>query len=227
MALNFGSLAETKVVTVNYLRPWNIYENVKFDGIEGPTTGTSANGNEWARYDIKFSCPEGIYKHSLFEPKTDERRTYPNANGHETQLPSELEVAMNLLTLIGSTFNPDGFKKVQENVSKCKDFETVIKLFNKFVGIPETTTSMKLVGRNSDGSVYANLPTFVRINSKDGSCFIPKGCVFGDNLGWSAWELGKIKEYNNAKPTPSPKEDTAVSGLEEESNDSLDDLLDL
>lgn len=240
MALNFGSLATTTVSTISYLKPWNIYENVKFEGIEGPKSGTSASGNEWSRYDIKFSCPDGTYTHSLFEPKDDKQRTFPNQNGHNNYFASPLEEAMNLLALIGITFNPEGFKKVQENVSKCRDFETVIKLFNKCIGTPETTTSMKLVGRNSNGAIYATLPRWTAVSKKlvddkrpwdeesnHYQTFIPRDCVFGNNLGWSAYEMKNVEDYKNAKPTAAPTSDPLEMSEETTDNSELDDLLDL
>ena len=224
-ALNFGTLAETSISTTSYLKAWNIYENVKLESIEGPTTGTSAQGNEWSKYDFTFSCPEGIYKHSLFEPKSAQRPTYKNPDGTERKAPSQLEQTMDFLTLVGMTFNPEGFKKVQAAASKVSSFDQLIAVFKKFVGTPETTTCMKLVGRNNNGAVYATFPNYCVISSKDNKTFIPKDCVFGDALAFTPYEAGKKKEFETSKPTPVKKETNDLSVDTTTEEDDLGDLL--
>lgn len=227
MALNFGTLATTQTTsTSTYLRPYNIYEGVKFAGIEGPVTGTSAQGNSWTAYDFKFECKDGNYSERIFEPteKSTERRTVTNAQGHDSELPSDFERTMAFLAQVGNVFNPDGFKKLQEASSKIKDFTTMINAFKKFIGTPETTTNLKLSGRNSNGTVYASLPTFVRINSKTGEVFTSDNFL-GDKVAFSAWELQKKSEYENAKPTNvSSIKDTSLDSMSNESSDDLDGL---
>ena len=58
-SFNFGGFAEQKVKNTNYLRAYNIYENVKFTGIDEPKTGTSKNGRAWKSWAFHFECPDG------------------------------------------------------------------------------------------------------------------------------------------------------------------------
>lgn len=201
---NFGTLATTQVSNSSaYLRPWNIYSDVKFEGVEGPTSGVSQAGTKWEKYEFVFSSPDGKYTESIFTPvagKSNIRGKFTNSEGHEVELPSEFERTMAFIAQVGNTFNPDGYKILQEKSSKIKDFATLIQVFNKVIGQPDVKTNLKLVGKeSSDGKVYAKLPTFVRINSKTGEAFTSDNFV-GDNVAFTAWELGKKKDYDNAKP---------------------------
>lgn len=228
--LDFGSLATTQAVsTNNRLRAWNIYENVKFDGIEGPVTGTGQTGNEWKAYDFKFSCPEGIYVERIFEPteKSIERRSFPNANGHDVEMPSDWERTRSFIAQLVAVYNPEGYKVLQENSSKIKSFEQMIALVSKLMEGCDTTTSLKLAGRNNNGTVYATLPRFVSINSKTHECYTSDNFV-GDKVAFSAWELKQKNSYESAKPTEMT--DTGVASLSEDtpvaSNDEdIDSLL--
>ena len=228
---DFGSFAkETSVSSNNYLRPYSVYENVKFAGIEGPTSGTSANGNDWTRYDFIFSCPDGTYKESVFAPNNPEKDTQrskvTNANGHETELPSNFERTMEFLKYVGKTFNPAGLEKLQKVSGKIGSFAEFIEAFKKCIGTPDTTTTMKLGGRVNQGSVYAALPNYLAVNSKTGEVFI-RDHVFGDKVALSAWELSKKKEYESAKPTDMSKKKNNIN-KESNSDDSqsVDSLLD-
>lgn len=214
MALNFGSLATTQTSSSsNYLRPWNIYSEVKFGGVEGPFSGTSAKGNSWTAYDFKFESKDGNYTERIFEPveASTERRKVTNNQGHESELPSDFERTMAFLAQVGNVYNPEGFKKLQAASSKVSSFGQLIEVFKKCIGTPDTTTNLKLAGRNSNGTVYAGLPTFVRINGKTGEVFTSDNFL-GDKVAFSSWELSKKAEYENAKPT-TPKSDPALDSV--------------
>ena len=204
MTLNFGTLATTQTSSSNlHLRPYNIYEGVKFAGIEGPITGTSAQGNSWKAWDFKFECSEGTYSERIFDPsigKGAERNEVKRNDGTVAKLPSDWERTQAFLAQVGHTYNPEGFAKVQENAGKVSSFEQLIELFKKCIGQPTVTTNLKLTGRNNNGSVYASLPTFVRINSSTGEVFTSDNFL-GDKVAFSSWEKSKKTEYENAKPT--------------------------
>lgn len=217
MALNFGSLATTQASSSsNYLRPWNIYSDVKFVGVEGPVTGNTQNGGTWKAWDFKFSCPEGNYSERIFEPteKSAERRKVQNANGHETELPSDFDRTMAFIAQVGNTFNPTGYKKLQEVSSKIQNFDQMIACIQKYIGTPDTTTNLKLAGKtNQSGTTYASLPTFVRINGKTGEVFTSDNFV-GEKVAFSTWEKGKKEEYESAKPTTPVKKETKQDDLD-------------
>jgi hypothetical protein len=59
---------------------------------------------------------------------------------------------------------------------------------------------IKLLGRNSNGTVYAALPSCCGL-TKEGERFPINIFSNEDNFNWSAYELQKQSEYKNAKPT--------------------------
>lgn len=236
---DFGNLGSLETETSNlYLKPWNVYENVKFDGVEGPKSGTSVNGTSWEAYDLKFSCPDGKFTHKMFTPvegKSNVRPKFKNKEGHEVEGPSEFEKDKYLLAQIGATFNKEGWIKLTDKLAKTKGitFKILMEGFSKLIGTPETTTKMKLVGKtNSKGGTMASVPNIVRIDSKTGRVYVSDNFV-GDKVALSAWELGKKAEYEKAKPTSISENKSDNFNLSEEkeselemSDSEVNDLLD-
>lgn len=221
---NFGSFAaDTTVSSSNYLRPYSIYEDVKFDGVDGPTSGTSASGNEWTRYDVKFSCPEGNYKESIFAPtqKSLERRILTNASGHESEVPSDFERTVEFFKYVIRVYNPTGYDKFISVLPKLSTFEQFIEAFKKCMGNPTTTTKLKLGGSTRSGRTYAAIPNFLAVNSQTKATFI-RDQFLGDKVALSAWELNKKKEYESATPT---KMTETVKNQPVASDDSNYDIL--
>jgi len=203
MALNFGSVANVSISTSNRLRPWEIYNDVKFEGIEETSVKGKKDPNaEFKVYDFKFSCPDGIYTERIFEPneKSTERRKFPNANGHESEVPSDFERTLKFAQLLVLTYNPDKFPAFSAACSKITTFDKFIEILNKVLADSPIKTKLKLAGKNTGGTVYAALPTFVRINGTTGECFISDPFI-GDKVAWSPWEFNKKKAYETAAPT--------------------------
>ncbi len=220
---NFGSFAaETTVSSSNYLRPYTIYDNVKFDGIDGPVTGTSANGNNWTRYDIKFSCSEGTYKESIFAPtqKSLERRTVTNSNGHESILPSDFERTVEFFKYVIRNYNPAGYDKFVAVLPKLSTFDQFIEAFKKCIGNPTTTLKFKLGARNNNGRTFAAIPNFLAINSQTNTVFI-RDQFLGDKVTLSAWELNKKKELESAKPTKMAETVATQSAVADDIDDDI------
>jgi hypothetical protein len=233
MNLNF-SLNEVKPAsTVKYLKAYKIYNDVTLDGIE-VKEGVSAKGNAWKSLNLMFSCPEGSYNHSVFYLNTDkdvERTEMNMPNGGKRQLPSTWERSRDLIAAVGFTFFPEDFAKMQKasaslQYKDAKDaFEKIadmfIKCINKNKG--KIHTNMKLVGRTSNGTVYATLPNCTGIaEAKDakraeennvnvGDWYTWMISPFGDNLSFTPYEEGKKKEYEGAKPTNMDSVDNTIS----------------
>lgn len=208
--LNFSSLETTKAVsTSSHLRAWNIYENVKFEGISDPITGTNSMGGEWKAYDFTFSCPEGSYSERIFEPteKSIERRSFPNSNGHDVEMPSDWERTKLFVTHVIAVYNPKGFETLQQNANKLKTFDQFIALAKKLLENTEITTNLKLAGRNTGGTVYASLPKFAYV-AKDGDAKIRENFL-GDKVTFTAWELQQKEAFEKVKPTDMPTVDSA------------------
>lgn len=224
---NFGSVATISTNTSsNRLRAWNIYNNVKFDGISEPLTGDTKDGGKWKAWDFTFSCPEGIYVERVFEPneKSTERRVVTNSNGHESQLPSDFERILYFASQLVETFAPSKVEKYKEACAKIKTFDQFIQILQKVLDKSEVTTSLLLAGRNNNGTVYASLPTYVRINSKTNEPFTSERFV-GDNLMFSAYELKQKEQYESAKPTNMEKVVTPNIETKKDDDIDFDDLI--
>lgn len=230
---NFGSLANTKPAnTTNYLKPYGIYSNVTIKSVE-VKEGTSSNGNTWKSLNIVFGNEEGIHPESLFylnenNPKDFERTTQDMPNGGKRELPSSWERTKDKIAAIGFAFFPEDFEKLQKVSSKIKSFDELMKYFKQAIekNIDKNPTNMKLVGRNSNGRVYATLPKCTGIAQATNE---KRAAANGVNVGeWYTWmispfnadavklafsdyEQKQANEYHNAKPTvidSSTKDDT-------------------
>ena len=223
MSFNF-SLNEVKPNNpVKYLKAYHIYSDVTLDGVE-IKEGVSAKGNAWKSLNLIFSCPEGSYNHSVFYLASDkdaERTEMDMPNGGKRQLPSTWERSRDLIAAVGFTFFPDDFAKMQKASSTlqykdAKDaFEKIADMFVKCINKNKgkVHTNMKLVGRNSNGTVYATLPSCTGIaEAKDekraadnnvnvGDWYTWMISPFGDNLSFSSYEEKMKVELEGAKPT--------------------------
>lgn len=226
MALNFGSVASIDTnAGGSYMRAWNIYNDVKFDGISEEVSGNRKDGGTWRAWDFTFSCPQGSYKERIFEPNEQgqERRKVKNANGHESEMPSDMERVLYFASQVVDTYAPDKYDKYVAACAKISTFDQFIALLHKVLDGTTKTSSLLLAGRNNAGTVYAALPNFVRVNSKTGEAYTAERFL-GDNLGFSAWELGQKKLYEEARPTA--MNDSKVDDVKSEENfDDIDNLL--
>jgi hypothetical protein len=226
MALNFGSVASIDTnAGGSYMRAWNIYNDVKFDGISEEVSGNRKDGGTWRAWDFTFSCPQGSYKERIFEPNEQgqERRKVKNANGHESEMPSDMERVLYFASQVVDTYAPDKYDKYVAACAKISTFDQFIALLHKVLDGTTKTSSLLLAGRNNAGTVYAALPNFVRVNSKTGEAYTAERFL-GDNLGFSAWELGQKKIYEEARPTA--MNDSKVDDVKSEENfDDIDSLL--
>lgn len=247
-AFNFNSFAQVKPAnSVSYLKPYTINDNVTIKGTE-IKEGTSADGNPWKSLVITFGNDEGIYNDSTFfldinDPKAVERGSSDMPNGGKRQLPSRWEQTYYKLAAIGHAFAPDLIEKFNSVVGKCKTFDEFIKAFKAMIDkvANKTTTSMKLVGRNSKGHMYATLPNCVGIAQATdekraasngvqvGEWYTWMVTPFGPNLSFSSYEEAKKSELASAKPTDMSDAATAadVDGVSGGSEDlDFESLLD-
>jgi len=212
MNFNFNNLSEQNFSSNagQYLRPFGIYK-VNLTKIEKTELKGSKDPN--ATYPIialEFTgCGDdhGIFTTNVFIPTTQEdmeRKTLANKNGHESQVPSRFEDFQFTLMQIVHALNPAGEEKIKENASKIKSIDQFIDLIIKAVtGKEKVETSIKLTGRNNNGTWYAAIPRACGIN-KSGEIF-PVNFI-GENLAFSNYELSQMKMYQNAKLTNMDKE---------------------
>lgn len=207
MNFNFDSLSQQNFTSTkgNYLRPYGIYK-VNLTKIEKTTLKGSKDPNaEYPIVALEFTgCGDdtGIFTTNLFIPSREEdmeRKTLTNNNGHESVVPSRFEEFQFTLMQIVHALNPAGEQKIKENASKIKTIDQFIDLIVKaLTGKEKVVTDLKLVGRNSSGTIYASIPRACGIN-KSGEIF-PVNFI-GENLFFTNYELTQQKAYQNAKPT--------------------------
>lgn len=199
---NFGISKDSAVKTVRpQLKPWNIYD-VKFMGCEVREFAGKKNPNEvYKVLDIKFENEDGYFTVTKFFPKQgdDVRREVDAKNGGKRELASNFEELMNVVKQTAEVLNPEGFKKMSELSSKFKSFDdvanTLVKITDKVKGCD---TKIKLVGRNRDNRVVAEIPNITGVF--DGVATITDNYI-GNKLFFSDYEEKKRAEYLNSTPT--------------------------
>lgn len=233
MSFNFNMTAQPRSNS-KYVEAWHVYDNVEFDGITGPVTGTSKSGNTWKRWEMTFKSPEGIYKESIFEPneKAAERTEIDGQNGGKIELPSQIETFNCMIQQVVSTYmNDSNLEKFQKLAKEGKlsniDFDSFIKIISALLKNPkkpsaENPIQLKLHGRNVDGKMYARLPNARISTQKDSAGEVWMTPFLGRNLTLTDYERQQAKATTASKPTDmssvdKPKEDdidSLVSDLE-------------
>lgn len=203
---NFGISKESAVKTVRrQLEPWNIHD-VTFVGCETREfQGKKDTSVIYKVLDIKFENEDGYFTVTRFFPKPgdDARKKLPSKNGGERELASNFEELMNIVKQTAEVLTPEGFKKMSELSSKFKSFDDVanvlIAITDKVKG---TKTKIKLVGRNRDNRVVAEIPTITSVF--DGVATITDNYI-GSKLFFTPYEEGKRAEYLKGTPTDMEK----------------------
>lgn len=223
---NFGMTGESAVRTSRRMfAPWGIYD-VVFKNIEVKEfQGKKDPSATYKCISITFEDSDFYFPVNIWFPKDgdDERRSYNGANGGTVEMPSNFEVTMNMVKQTAQVLNPSGFEKMQAASSKFKSFDDVANALVKILTpVKGKQTKIKLIGRNRDGKVQADVPRIVAIN-KEGELYICDNYI-GDKLYFTDYEEGKKNEYKSASPTKMSDPvvtdiDTNTSGFE------LDDLL--
>ena len=213
--MNFG-LKGVKGTASNYLKAWGIYD-VALRKIEY-VNGTSKTGNPWEGMQVTFSGDAGTYTKLFFCPgEKGEERVSGESDGRKWTLPSNYEVLGAVLAHLGENLSPDKYKKFQEvEFELPKDFKKLVELFKETMAPAiNKMTKLKLVG---DKKNYANIPSFVSIDSKGGATIVNNWV--GPNVTFSPKELERKEK---AAHTPTKMEN---SGDIDKSNDdiNLDEL---
>lgn len=228
MAFNFGISAESSVRNSRRpLAPWGIYD-VKFVGCEvREFAGKKDPSQTYKVLDIKFENEDGYFNVTNFFPKEgdDVRRTYEGKNGGTVEMPSNFESLMAVVKQTAEVLNPAGFEKMQKASGSFKSFDDVAKALITVTNAAKgTETKIKLVGRNRDGKVTADIPRILGIN-KQGEAFVADNYI-GSKLFFSDYEETQRANYTKATPTKmaDPIMDDAPAAVAEDTFD-LESLL--
>ncbi len=200
------SLKNVKGTAVNRLKAWNIYDVVlrSIDYV----SGTSAKGTDWQGMKVVFSGDQGIFEHTFFCPNENGfERVSGETNGRKWVLPSSAEVFSCVLAHLGETLSKDKYTKFQGiEFNLPEDFEKLINTFKEVMAPAiNKTTSLKLVANNKG---YADIPNFVGINSNTDRPVINNNWI-GKNVTFSDYEIKKMHEAKEAKPSEAPSVDVA------------------
>ena len=203
--MKFG-LKDVKGTATNRLKAWNIYDvvlrSVSYE------KGTSKNGKDWQGMKVSFSGDDGVFDKTFFCPSEGgDERLSGETNDRKWTLPSNVEVFERTLAHLGENLSPDKYKKFKElEFNLPDDFEKLVNSF-KEVMTPalNKTTHLKLIA-NKQG--YADIPSFVGINSKTDEAYINNNWV-GKNVTFSDREIKNMNKAREAKPTDAPSVDKA------------------
>lgn len=230
MDFNFSNLGQTNFTSAAgaYLKPFDIY-TVNLTKIEKTTIKGSKDPNvTYPVIALEFTGTgdsKGVFTTNIFIPTTQDdikRPVYKNNEGHEYEAPSKVELFQYTLMQIVHALNPAGEEKIKANGSKIKTIDQFTELVLKaLVGKNNVETKLKLVGTTpKNGVVYATLPKPCGL-TKAGEVF-PKNFIGGDDvlLAFDNYELQKMNEYKNAKPTRMPE----VTNDSDVNVDDIDDL---
>lgn len=218
------SLANSQVSSTssNYFKPYtiNVINSIKAEY----ANGTSAQGKDWTALDVIFTGPDGQHKERYFLPATDEegmtRPTFDSANGGKTMSPAPYEILKQLAVHILGVYAPEQFEKFKVYCAKVKNMKQFIDGFVKLINdAPEHETNLKVVGRNSNGTVYARLPRPCGISKdKEGNYTNETFPInfLGSNLSFTSYEIGEKNRLETAKPTTMNTLEVDSKGSEDE-----------
>ena len=203
MDFNFGALAETSFVTNtnSYLKAFDIYE-VNLTKFERSSLNGKDGVNTYPVITIEFGNDTGIFSENLFIPTKDEdfvRRE--NETSHKL-MPSRFDQFQFTIMQIVETLNPQDAQKIKNSASKLKTIDDFVKVTTQALEkVKNVKCFLKLIGKVSNGTWYARLPNSCIING-DGKC-VPIRFVSLDrnDLKFSPYEVGKMQEFQKAKPT--------------------------
>lgn len=230
MSFNFGISADSAVRnTRRPLTPWNIHD-VKFIGCEiKEFDGKKDPSAHYKVLAINFENEEGYFSVTQFFPKDgdDERREFPSQKGGKVVMPSNFETLMAIVKQTAQILNPAGFEKMQAMSSKFRSFDDVAKALITITDkVKGKETKLKLIGKNKDNKVVADIPRIVGIN-KQGESFISDNYI-GDKLFFTDYEEGQRQKYLNATPTEMKNEPISDPiGIDEKVESNDDDSLNL
>lgn len=203
---NFSATAGASQSTIKPQLPGNEIYTVKFDGAEAPEfQGKQDPTTTYRVLKLKFSNDQGVYEHTIFEPREQdfergENEFEKDGKVNKIPSPSNVESMMLLMKHLIDAVLPDVAAKIDNNEVQLggKDWEhlrqNMVKIFEKGIG---KETSIKLV---EDSKGNARFPGFFAAVNKEGKAYVRNNFI-GKNIGFTAYEKGRIANKATAKPT--------------------------
>lgn len=222
MIINFSSITEQQPST--RLKANEIHD-VVLDNV-AISEGKKGDGSTWHALDITFANKDGqTYMERIFEiSQMDlERRKIQGANGQEYENPSNAERKIATIAMVGSTFDPVVWEKMQKvQFDFPNDFMKMAQMFVKAMQKSlKKPTKLKLV---ADNNGYPTLPYFVAIRDNN---IVINNRWLGDDVAFTAREIKRM-ETPATKPQPTEQPEFAPAKIEaktgSEDSFNLDDL---
>lgn len=213
MSFSFNTTAGASQSSTRPRLAGNDIYTVKFDGCEiVDIKGVKEPDKTYKVLKLKFSNTDGYYEHTVFEPKADDftrgESEFTNKDGKKEKIPqaSGVENIMLLFKHAIDSINPTIAKQIDEGTKNLGASnwdglrELVAKILNAGKG---TTVQIKLL-KNSKGE-----PTFPGFYSgltkpdpiTGASKAYIRNNFIGEKLSFSTYEVQRISNEANAKPT--------------------------
>lgn len=205
MNFNFNQVQNSQS-TVRKQLEGNAIHEVVFDGCEVKDfAGVQDPTKQFHNLDIKFSNDNGVFVHTLWEPKDSDYQDRQTAFGPS---PSNYLTMMYLIKHLIDTANPELAAQINSG-EKQLNFTSwdqlrkfVVEATAPFVG---KSTKIKLLKNNKGEAIF---PYFANYD-RNGRFYMSTNFI-GDNIFWTSKELNKMQAAAEAKPTATDAFDTPV-----------------
>lgn len=208
--MSFFSFDNTAGSSQSSIKPrleGNEIYTVKFEGCEiKDIQGVKDPSQLYKVLIMKFSNEDGVYEHTIFEPKEDEyqrtEREFTNKNGNLEKIPqpSGVESLMLLLKHAIDSINPTVAAKIDKGEAslKAKNWEDLRKVVTAVLepGIG-TVTKIKLLKNNKGDATF---PGFFAAVNREGKAYIRNNFI-GGKIAFTPYEVDRIKNATTARPT--------------------------
>ena len=201
MEFNFNITAGASQSTSSQLEGNKIHE-VKFtealvDDI------TAKDGTVYKVLKLRFSNSEGMFEHTVFQPRPEDAQRRENTAGDGTKYmsPSRVEDMMMLFKHAIDAIVPEIGRKIdsgeqQINVKGWDNLrKSMAEILNQGKGVE---TKIKLM-KNKQG--YPTFPGFFTGLDRDTKAPYVRNNFIGNRVAFSSWEANRIKQAEAATPT--------------------------
>ena len=210
MNFNFnGSEIANVGVSKGQLEGNKIHE-VQFDGCEA----AELKDGTMKVLRIKFSNDEGVFNHTIFEPRDGDDQ---DTDGMYGKNPSRIKEMMTLLRHLGAAVCPalvEYINSINGSVTWDQIRKKIVEVTTPAIG---TKTKIKLLAKKrTDPNTGAErndavFPSYFLSYSREGSLYMRTKFI-GAHLVFTDKELSTIKNQENAKPVSVSSADTNIFG---------------
>ena len=188
----------------------NKIHDVQFDGCEA----VELKDGTMKVLRIKFSNDEGVFNHTIFEPRDGDDQ---DTDGMYGKNPSRIKEMMTLLRHLGAAVCPDlveYINSINGSVTWDQIRKKIVEVTTPAIG---TKTKIKLLAKKrTDPNTGAErndavFPSYFLSYSREGALYMRTKFI-GSRLVFTDKELTAIKNQENAKPVSVSSADTSIFG---------------